>query len=267
MRVVVVDNDSGDGSAEQIGAWAAAHGGGAAVVVPSPRNVGFGAGCNLAIERALAMEPAVRHVLLVNPDAAARPGMTAALLDCARRNPSAAIVGGLVLAGDGRTPWFENGAWKPWTLGPSHVAAPGGEEEYDTPFVTGALMLLDAALLRAGLRFDERYFLYCEDMDLCRQVLARGRTLRITRKAVLVHRHGGTQRSEPAVLGGMRRSQLRFITQNKVLLARKWLTPQQRVTAALVAWVLRPIAGILVFRSLGFLPTYFRALVEGTRVP
>jgi hypothetical protein len=31
--------------------------------------------------------------------------------------------------------------------------------------------------------------------------------------------------------------------------------------------VLRPIAGILVFRSLGFLPTYFRALVEGTRVP
>jgi len=258
MPAVVVDNDSGDGSAERLEAWAKDRSG-RVTVLRSPRNGGFGAGCNLGIEHALAARPALRHVLLVNPDAVATPGMTAALRDCARRNPSAGIVGGLILAGDGRTPWFENGAWKPWTLGSAHVAAPAGQGEYDTEFVTAALMLLDADLLRAGVRFDESFFLYCEDVDLCREVVARGRTLRITRRAVLVHAHGGTQRDAPKVLGEMTADQVRRITRGKLRLARKWLPWPQRWSAYVVAAVVRPLVLVLRFRRVGFLRAYYGA--------
>ena len=278
LPCIVVDNDSGDGSADRLESWAAARSG--VTVLRSPVNGGFGAGCNLGIERALRDAPQLRHVLLVNPDATARPGMLAALLDCAREHPEAGVVGGLILLNDGRTTWFENGAWRPWTLGGSHVPAPPGvngsggngsggnrasADEYDTSFVTGALMLLDADLLRSGLRFDERYFLYCEDMDLCRQVVARGRTLRITRRAVLLHASGGTLGDEPVVLGVLRASQLHWLTRNSVLLARKWLPWPQRWCALTVAWVLRPAASALRFRNTAFLGPYFRALREGHR--
>jgi GT2 family glycosyltransferase len=262
-RVVVVDNDSGDGSSERLETFAAGRTG--VTVVRAPRNGGFGAGCNLGIERALADARSLAHVLLVNPDATAQPGMLDALLACAARHPDAGAVGGLILDGAGERVWYESGAWRPWTLGPSHEKAPPGRDEYETGFVTGALMLLPADLLRAGLRFDERFFLYCEDVDLSREIAARGRTLWVTRKAVLHHKSGATQPGEFAV-GELKSSQLRWLARNKILLARKRLPFVQRLSCYVFAWIIRPIARVLRYGRVAWIPLYYRALIEGHRV-
>ena len=125
-------------------------------------------------------------------------------------------------------------------------------------------MLIAADLLRQGLRFDEGYFLYVEDMDLSCAIAARGRTLWINRDAVVRHADGGTQQ-EPPVAGNMRGRQLYWMTASKVRFARKWLNPAQRVAFYLVAALIKPVLGVIALRSVRFLRPYFAGLRHGLR--
>ncbi len=261
LNIFVVENGSEDDSREVLTC-----GLDDAELIVSEKNLGFGGGCNLGIERALA-NPRVRYVLLVNPDAEAEPEMVAHLLETAARHPEAGIVGGRVLSMDGESVHYENGRFTWWSLASGHAPAPEGKDgkavEFDTEFITGALMLIDASLLRDGLAFDENYFLYVEDLDLCRQVRARGRTLRVTTKARLRHMDGGTQRGDGAILGNMRPLQLQCMTRGKVYFARKWLPWGQRLIALAVITIAKPLAGVVRFAAVRFLPLYFRAIREG----
>jgi N-acetylglucosaminyl-diphospho-decaprenol L-rhamnosyltransferase len=262
VAAIVVENGSGDASASA--AVATAERAGAHMVV-APTNRGFGAGCNLGIDVALARWPELQHVLLLNPDTAIEPGCVEALCATAQRHPDAGVVGGRVMSLDGRQVLFENGRLRPWTLSRSHVAAPAAAE-FTTTFVTGALMLLAADLLR-GLRFDERYFLYAEDLDLCCAVRARGRTLWIHKAAVVRHAEGGSQRDEQPIVADLRPTQLRHMTRSKVYFARKRLPPLQRAVFFAVALLVKPLLGMFVARSWRFLPIYLGGLREGWRVP
>jgi len=60
----------------------------------------------------------------------------------------------------------------------------------------------DADLLRSGLRFDERYFLYVEDLDFCAAVRARGRSLWVTQRATVRHADGGTRAADVSARPG-----------------------------------------------------------------
>jgi GT2 family glycosyltransferase len=257
LRVVVVDNASGDGSVEALRRALPD-----VELVVSDRNRGFGGGCNLGFERALRRE--VDYVLLLNPDAEAEPRLLDELLAEAARHPEAGIVGGRVLGMDGRTVQYEAGRFPWWSLSGLHARATA--EDFETEFVTGALMLIDGDLLRDGLRFDENYFLYVEDLDLCREVIARGRTLRVNTRARIRHREGGTQAGD-AVLGGLRPLQLECMTRGKVYFARKRLSGVRRLVALATICVLKPVAGVLRYGRVGFLPLYFRALRDGFRLP
>ena len=265
MTVVVVDNGSDDGSGAAVGRALADLTD--VEVLRVAQNRGFGAGCNLGFECVLRDARRFERVLLVNPDAIVEAGAVAALVDVAERHPDAGIVGGNVLSIDGERILFESGRFRPRTLGRCQVRAPAGAREHEVSFVTGALMLIDAGLLRAGLRFDERYFLYVEDLDLCCQVRARGRSLWVTRAARIRHRDGGSQAGEPPVLGSMRARQLEHLARGKVILARKWLTRPQRLSFYALAFVLRPLGGLWLARGVGFLAPYFRGLFAGLRVP
>ncbi len=261
IEVVVVENGSGDASAEDLkrDLPQGSH------LVVSAENEGFGAGCNRGIEEALRLHPGLSHVLLVNPDSVVAATCVESLVAEARAHPEAGLVGGRILDLEGDGVQFENGRFRPWTLGRSHVPAPRGARSFECTFVTGALMLLDGDLLREGLRFDPAYFLYVEDLDLCREVVRRGRTLRITLDAEIRHAGGGSQGGEDRTHAGMRPSQLRWITRNKVYFARKWLPLPQRLVFYLTAWLLKPVAGILRFGP-RFLGAYYAALREGSRV-
>jgi GT2 family glycosyltransferase len=227
----------------------------------SPRNGGFGAGCNLGIAGALARWPGLEPVLLLHPDAELRDGALAALQATQRRR-GAGIVGCRIDDADGR-PWFENGRIPRWTLAGFHTTAdPLGE--HATEFVTGACMLLDANLLRRGLRFDEGFFLYCEDADLCEQARALGATVWLAADARATHVGGGSQPGA-LVLGELTASRMYWLTRAKALFAGKRLTLPQRASFWFVALALKPLAGVAISRSLRFLPHYLRGLRDGWR--
>lgn len=259
--IVVVDNASPDGSGEVLAR--ALHGMADVDLVRSPRNGGFGTGCNLGIEHALARWPECEHVLLLNPDATLAPHGLGEMVATMRRQADAGAVGCRIDGPDGQL-CYGNGRWRPWTLSGSHGPAPTGEVEHRTAFVTGACMLLAADLLRSGLRFRADYFLYCEDMDLCREILARGRGLWVTQRASSRHEGGGSQPGEP-VLGELTAERLYWLTRAKMLFARRWLRPWEFVAFVLVATVMKPMAGLALARSLRFLGPYWRGLRDGLR--
>ena len=261
LPVVVVENGSADGSRrvleERLGGDERVR------LVFSEANLGFGGGCNLGIEKALDQFPDLDYLLLLNPDCRVEEGFLEELLGTARRRPGAGIVGGLVLSGTGREVIYENGRIRPFTLTRCHVKAPEGVEEYETEFVTGAFMLVAGDLLRRGLRFEERYFLYVEDMDLCLRVKDFGRSLWVNRRAKVRHAGGGSQKEETPILGEMRPTEIYYLARNKVLFARKWLPPLHRTLFLATAVLLKPLAGVLRFGTVRFLPVYFRGLRDG----
>ncbi len=258
--VFLVENGSGDGSLEALRAGTGEMED--VRILASEKNLGFGGGCNLGVEKALESLPGLEYVLFLNPDTIVEEGFLEELLAAARRR-KAGVTGGLVLSMDGREVLFENGRVRPFTLSRCHAPAPPGKEEYETEFVTGACMLVDAKLLRAGLRFDEKYFLYVEDLDFCRQVRSMGRSLWVTRRARVRHAGGGSQGGEREVLGGMREGEFYYLARNKVYFARKWLRPAEKAAFLFSAFVLKPLAGMVAYGKVGFLPGYYKALAEG----
>jgi N-acetylglucosaminyl-diphospho-decaprenol L-rhamnosyltransferase len=259
-EVVLVDNGSPDGSGDRLAAVLATAG--SVQLLRSARNGGFGAGCNQGIELALSRWPGLQHVLLLNPDAVMGAGALRELLATSARHPDAGVVGCRIVDATGR-PWFQNGRVPRWTLSGFHCAPPAADE-HESGFVTGACMLLAADLLRTGLRFDESYFLYCEDVDLCCEAVARGRELWVTQRATVVHVGGGSQPGE-RVLGELTAERLFWLTRAKVIFAWRRLHWLQRWSFLLVACACKPLAGAVRAGSLAFLGPYCRGLASGIR--
>lgn len=269
--VVLVDNGSEDGSGEVLSKHLGASGNGSCVFVRAPRNEGFGAGANLGIAAALARNPDLGWLVLVNPDLRLAADALPRLLATAVRVHRAGVVGGRLLKGEPPSEalpvWYEAGRLRPFTLSGSHVDGPPGAYangwSYPTGFVTGALMLCSGDMLRQGIRFREDLFLYGEDLDLCLQARAAGWRCYVNPMALGWHGEAGSQRPGCEVLPGMSAQRLYWITRNKVALARRWLPWWQRWVFYGVTSFAKPLAGVVRFGRLGFLRPYFRALWHG----
>jgi GT2 family glycosyltransferase len=183
VRTVVVDNASGDGSADKIAAAIAQRGWGTwAEALPLDRNAGFAGGNNAAIRPALASPNPPGFVLLLNPDTVVRPGAVAEMRRFLVETPAAGIVGCRLDAADGtpqcsafRFPGvlseLERGArFGPvsWALSRFLVAPPWqGGQPYRTDWVSGAAMMIRRAVFDSVGLMDEGYFLYFEELDFC----------------------------------------------------------------------------------------------------
>lgn len=171
VEVLLVDNGS-DGT----GAFVAANYP-QVRIVPSIGNVGFARGNNL-----LARHARAPYLLLLNPDFFVAPGAVDALVEGARRYPAAAAWGGISVDASG-TPDTGNAIVIPGftqllraALGLSLAAPPGrdldGDEQVEV-ISGGFAMLSHVAWDRAG-GFDERFFLYCEEVDLFQRLRRMG---------------------------------------------------------------------------------------------
>ncbi len=256
--IVVVDNQSPDDSWPDLSVQLREHDD--VTLFRSEHNGGFGAGCNQGIEVALKQWPNAGHLLLINPDATLAAGALGKMIATANDHPLAGIVGCRIDDATGQA-WFQNGRFPRWTLSGFHRPPPA-TREHETEFVTGACMLVTCDLLHAGLRFDETFFLYCEDADLCGEVTSRGRQLWITQEARATHRGGGSQPGEH-VLNELSAERLFWLTRAKVLLARKRLNFVQRWTFLAIALGCKPIAGLWLSKSTRFLWPYLRGLASG----
>lgn len=199
-QIVVVDNASSDGSADLVAdRFPDVH------LIRSDTNDGFGVACN---HGAAAVDSDA--VLLFNSDAAARPGMLDALRAATLRRPLPHLLGGRSLNTRGEldrrscfaapTPWsmfcFMTGlstVFKRTALfDPESIPGWERDTEREVDVVSGALMLVDRALWERLGGFDERYFMYGEDFDLCRRARDLGAVPTVIPDAVMIHEPGGS---------------------------------------------------------------------------
>lgn len=181
IRAIVVDNASADGSAEQIAAVIAARRWDWVTLIEASSNGGFGAGNNIGICWALERENPADFFWLLNPDTEVRPLAAVALASFMVSHPRAGIAGTALLEGDGQ-PWPYAFRF-PTILGEVERGAQLGvlsrllrrwavlrtmdDRPAQVDWVSGASLVIRRALLEQGLRFDQAFFLYYEETDLC----------------------------------------------------------------------------------------------------
>ena len=195
--VVVVDNASPEPSLDVVADLPV-------LSVALRRNGGFAHGCNEGIRRGSAP-----YVLLLNPDARIDAASLRALADILERDEKVGAVAPKVLGGDGelhlsqrrfarlRSTYarafflhrlFPRAAWTDELV--RDLAA--YERPASPDWVSGACMLVRREALHRLRGLDERFFLYREDMDLCRRLRAAGYDIRYEPAAVARHVGGAS---------------------------------------------------------------------------
>jgi glycosyltransferase involved in cell wall biosynthesis len=184
-RVIVVDNASTDGSADVAEALGCS-------VIRNEANHGFGRAVNRAMREAVSSD----FVLLINPDARIESASLKQLLDAAAQ-PDVAVAGPKLRGRDGRLqrPWWDfpstSQAWGE-AVGLHRVHGVSFDKSRDVDFVVGACFLLRAEAFRAVGGFDERFWLYGEEADLCKRLQQGGWRVRYVSDAVADHIGGAS---------------------------------------------------------------------------
>jgi GT2 family glycosyltransferase len=186
-RITVVDNASTDGTVEVVRTRAGLE------VLPLDHNVGFGAANNVAARQSTA-----DFLLFLNSDTIVPAGSLDLLLE--RLRAAGAVAAGPRLVDAGGRPEISFGSMlTPWTEAAQFVRQRFASrsrverltsEERLVDWVSGACLLVDrSAFGRAG-GFDERYFMYEEDVDLCAALRAGGGCILFTPKTQITHLRG-----------------------------------------------------------------------------
>jgi len=183
VRVIVVDNGSGDGSVERI-ATAAPD----VEIIRNEENVGFGAGNNVAIERLLA--DGAEYVWLLNNDATVERGTLAAMLDVADRDRRVGVVGSVIYDAVRRDRVQTWGGGSVSVRTGRTADARSSTDRVD--YITAASALLRSAALRDVGVFDPRFFFLYEDVDLGVRLRQREWSVAVAESSRVWHRGGGT---------------------------------------------------------------------------
>jgi len=209
LEILISDNASTDGS---VAAVAARFAGDARVhVLHNDANLGFGTGCNRAAATARG-----DLLLFLNPDCQVERDTLVRLRECLANDPAIGLLGVRIVGSDGkaepasrrRDPLLRRALMtlsglahleQRWpALAGTHLPADVDAAEPETvEAVSGALMLLPRAVFERLGGFDERYFLHCEDLDLCRRVRDAGLRAACANRITVVHRKGTSGRRRP----------------------------------------------------------------------
>lgn len=178
---------------------------GARVVAPG-RNLGFGAGVNLG-----AREGRAPWLVVLNPDVTMDPAAVRELVTVAARAPHIAVLGPRLEHADG-APQINGGAFSGWMRELSRVTGLGARlralraaarresraRGHDEPrvlardWVSGAAIAIRRDAFEAAGGFDEEFFLYYEDEDLCRRLAAHGWRCGVDSATAARHSVGGS---------------------------------------------------------------------------
>ena len=208
-EILVVDNASEDGSADMV-----------AQEFPSVRllrnrtNRGFGGACYQAIGEARGL-----HLMLLNPDAEPLDRAPAALVAFLDAHPDVGVVGPLIVNGSdepGLTYGYYpsvatallpllrplgglfRGRWDLHALGVVPASPDPESPARDVDYVSGAALTVRREAVEQVGGFDDRFFLYFEETDLCRRIRLSGRRV-VYLPAARVRHHEGASRDKRSV--------------------------------------------------------------------
>ncbi len=199
LQVIVVDNGSGDGSAEMV-----TNNYPQVELIANEENIGYAAANNQALRGSRAP-----YRLLLNPDIIIKPGALPALLKFAHQHPRAGAIAPRLIYPDGRLQYSCRTFPTPdiilWEgLGLSRLVPRSRvfgkyrmtwwnydeARQVDQPMAS-ALFLKADALEEVGL-FDERFRIFFNDVDLCYRLREAGWEIWFTPAAELIHEHGAS---------------------------------------------------------------------------
>lgn len=226
LMVVVVDNFSTSGELSAVRELCGDRGW---ELVASPTNVGYGVGNNLGVAAARGL--GADRFLLLNPDATIDADAVDRLVRQVQQDPMT-LAAPTVLTEDGSI-WSEQvdlvldrGRMRATRKRSTGDAGPVVE------WLSGACLMISEQLWELVGGFDEDYFLYWEDVDLCHRVQQVGGRLEVVAGATAVHAEGATQRTSSARARTPRRSlsptYYRYNVRNRLLFAAKHLDSSTR---------------------------------------
>ncbi|TVQ58843.1 MAG: glycosyltransferase family 2 protein [Phycisphaerales bacterium] len=264
FEVIVLDNDSSDGSADGIESEFA----GRVALIRSKDNLGFARANNVAAERARG-----EYLLLLNPDTVVLDSAIDKLVAFARSRPEAGIWGGRTLFGD-RTLnptscWRRQTLWsllchatgasalfrRSGLLNPEGMGGWARDSEREVDIVTGCFFLIERALWERLGGFDPAFFMYGEEADLCLRARRFGARPRVTPRAEIIHYGGASERVKADKL-------VRLLRAKAMLIRRHWPAWKAPIGVRLLAagclsrtcaaWCVRPFDRAASDRVLGY---------------
>jgi GT2 family glycosyltransferase len=225
MEVTVVDNASGDGSAEMVSAefpWVR--------LIRNVRNAGFGAAHNQAMRTAVG-----RYLLVLNSDATPAPGALRTLAEFLDAHPGVAVAGPKLRYPDGTvqssrrrfptlaTLFLESTQLQRLSsdnavLRRYYVADRSDDEPQEVDWLVGACLCVRARAVSDVGVFDERFFMYSEEIDWCRRFRSAGWGIAYVPSAEVLHFEGASSRQDFAARD-------RLFQASKLQYAAKWHGP------------------------------------------
>lgn len=201
-EIVVVDNASTDGSLSRLSPESGVR------VITSERNLGYGAAANLGLRATSAP-----FVLVCNPDLVVRKGAVATLSDKLSEDSSLGVAGPLIRDAEGDVypsgrdfPGLSDAVghafvglvWggNPWTRRYRHL----GSDQHRArraDWVSGACLMVRRVAFESVGGFDEAFFMYVEDVDLCWRLERAGWATWYEPAAEVVHEQGLSASQRP----------------------------------------------------------------------
>ncbi len=244
-EVLFLDN-SDDGSMEMLSAsypWVRR--------IDAGGNLGFARGNNR-----LSRDARGRYLLLLNPDTVIEDNAIGRLVAFADAHPEAGAVSGMCRLPSGdkdpgsfqRPPSLVRAAlnliWV--SQGWLNERRALGDGVFDVPVLNGAFTLIHRDVWEALGGFDESFFMYAEEVDLCMRVRKAGRPLLVDESIQIVHLGGGGQRKTPARILHMVRGRFHLLRKHEPK-AKLWMfgvtTWCYHAQRYLAGWLLRPVIG------------------------
>lgn len=190
LDVWVVDNASADGSAKKAEEKFTQ-----VNYIFNKENVGFTKGNNLALKRVKS-----EYILVLNPDTKILPGTLDYMVDFMRDHPEAGAATCRVELADGLIDWGSHRGFPTplasflyYFLGDDrlyHLSDRDLTKDHEIDGITGAFFLTRKSVLdKVGL-FDEDYFMYAEDLDLCFRIKKAGYKIMYVPDVKIIHYKG-----------------------------------------------------------------------------
>ena len=200
-EVIVVDNASRDNSREEISKnypWVK--------LMASRQNLGFAGANNKALNICKG-----KYIYYLNPDTEVRPGAFKCMIGYMDSHPEVGLAGTRLINPDGS---FQSSVEKQYP-GERYAKRELEGLKGDIAWVMGASMIVGRDVVEALQGFDENYFLYGEDLDLCLRVRRAGWEIGYIQDAVVLHWGGQSERNSLPVEVWEKKLEAEFIFYKK----------------------------------------------------
>lgn len=201
LAIVVVDNSTESATAQTLA-------GSDVTIVETLHNLGYGR----AMNRGVAFAPPSEYLVLSNPDIEVHEGALSSLERFLDEHPDVALVGPTIIDGAGdlypSVRVFPNiflasfhamcAPWWPTNPFTRRYRSPRRDGRID--WVSGAFFMVRRTTLQDVGGFDERYFMFAEDMDLCWRIAAAGYQIGFDDRAVVTHIEGVSRKRAPQMM-------------------------------------------------------------------